>query len=109
MPNMTQKCVRVLVDQNIQFDVEILSDNLTCGWLISEVTRLYTELLKENNKLVAQYQKKEKDFHQIIQNSRRQQLNFKQGKIAAVGLGGAVGKMPQKEKKKLIVALKTYD
>lgn len=50
---MMQKSVRVLVDQGIQFDVDIVSDNLTCGWLISEVTRLYTELLKENNKLVA--------------------------------------------------------
>lgn len=88
--------------------MEILSDNLTCGWLISEVTRLYTELLKENNKLVAQYQKKEKDFHQIIQNSRRQQLNFKSGKIGGA-LGSGATKMPQKEKKKLIVALKTYD
>jgi hypothetical protein len=44
-PSMTQKVVRVLVDSEIQFDVEIISDSLTCGWLISEVTRLYTELL----------------------------------------------------------------
>lgn len=60
---MSQKTVRVLIDQNIQFDVDVLSDNLTCGWLISEVTRLYVELLRENNKLAAQLQKKEKDFH----------------------------------------------
>ena len=62
-PNMTQKIIRVLVDADIQFDVEIVSDNLTCGWLISEVTRLYIELLQENNKIVAKYQAKEKDFH----------------------------------------------
>lgn len=54
-PSMSQKVVRVLVDSEIQFDVEIVSDSLTCGWLISEVTRLYTELLQENNKLVSKY------------------------------------------------------
>jgi hypothetical protein len=88
---MTQKSVRVLVDQGIQFDVDIISDGLTCGWLISEVTRLYTELLQQNNKIVAQYQKKEKDFHQIVQNSRRQQLNFKQGHKNPNSLKGIPG------------------
>ena len=42
-PNFTQKTIRVLVDSDIQLDVDILSDNLTCGWLISEVTRMYTD------------------------------------------------------------------
>jgi hypothetical protein len=53
MPNMTQKTVRVLIEKDIQFDVDIVSDNLTCGWLISQVINLYTELLRENNKLAA--------------------------------------------------------
>lgn len=43
--------MRILLENGIQFDVDITSDNLTCGWLISEVTRLYTELLQENNKI----------------------------------------------------------
>ena len=34
----SQKTVRVLIDQDIQIDVDIMSDSLTCGWLISEVT-----------------------------------------------------------------------
>ncbi len=94
------KSIRVLVDSGIQLDVDIMSDSLTCGWLISEVTRLYTELLIENNRLASKFEKQEKDFHHLVQQSRRQQLNFNQGS-KPFGL--------KKEKKKLIVALKTYE
>lgn len=66
MPNMMQKTVRILIENDIQFDVDILSDNLTCGWLTSQVINLYTELVRENNKLAAQMQSREKDFHQIV-------------------------------------------
>jgi len=34
----------------MQFDIDVLSDELTCGWLISEVTRRYTEALLEQSK-----------------------------------------------------------
>ena len=53
---LAQKTVRVLVDEGIQFDIDIPSDNFTSGWLISEVTRLYTEFLRERNKMMVQYQ-----------------------------------------------------
>jgi hypothetical protein len=49
--NVTKKTVRILVDHGIQFDIDLVSDSLTSGWLINEVTRLYTELLVHNNKL----------------------------------------------------------
>ena len=44
------------MDEGIQFDIDIPSDNFTCGWLISEVTRLYQEFLRQKNKLMEQYQ-----------------------------------------------------
>jgi hypothetical protein len=58
--NVTKKTVRILVDQGIQFDIDLVSDSLTSGWLINEVTRLYTELLVHNNMLAKQ--QNEKDF-----------------------------------------------
>lgn len=45
--------MRVLIENDIQFDIDIVSDNLTCGWLTSQVINLYTELVRENNKLAA--------------------------------------------------------
>jgi hypothetical protein len=40
----------VYVDKEIEFTVEIGNDQLTCGWLLSEVTRRYTEGLNKLRK-----------------------------------------------------------
>ena len=39
------KHVRVYVDKDIEFTLGIPNDSLTCGWLLSEVTRRYVEAL----------------------------------------------------------------
>lgn len=42
------KMIRVYVDKDIEFNIPIphtASDQLTCGWLLSEVTRRYIEAL----------------------------------------------------------------
>jgi hypothetical protein len=53
-----RKQIRVYVDKDIEFTVDISNDNLTCGWLLSEVTRRYTDELnkirKEKEELKAQ-------------------------------------------------------
>ncbi len=38
-----RKTIRVYVDKDIEFNVEINNDQLTCGWLLSEVDRRYTD------------------------------------------------------------------
>ena len=42
------KIITVIVDENIQFEVDITDEygDLTCGWLLSEVTRKYTVILE---------------------------------------------------------------
>jgi hypothetical protein len=44
MPGI-RKTVRVYVDKDVEFNLDIANDQLTCGWLLSEVTRRYTEEL----------------------------------------------------------------
>jgi hypothetical protein len=47
----------VYVDKEVEFDLDITNESLTCGWLLSEVTRRYTEelnrLRKEKEELKA--------------------------------------------------------
>ena len=40
-----RKHIRVYVDKDIEFSVEISNNELTCRWLLSEVTRRYTDAL----------------------------------------------------------------
>jgi hypothetical protein len=40
----------VYVDKDIEFNVGIASDSLTCGWLLSEVSRRYTDELNKIRK-----------------------------------------------------------
>ena len=42
------KIITVYVDESIQFEVDISdpTGDLTCGWLLSEVTRKYTLILE---------------------------------------------------------------
>ena len=35
------------MEEDLNFDIEITDSSLTCGWLISEVTRRYTEKIQE--------------------------------------------------------------
>jgi hypothetical protein len=35
------------VDKDIEFTISIPHDSLTCGWLLSEVTRRYVEALNK--------------------------------------------------------------
>lgn len=41
------KNIHIFVDTGIEFTVSILNDQLTCGWLLSEVTRRYHETLNQ--------------------------------------------------------------
>ena len=43
--NKQTKLIRVYVDKDIEFVVDIRNEWLTCGWLLSEVSRKYTEAL----------------------------------------------------------------
>ena len=45
-----KKSIRVYVDKDVEFNVEISNDQLTCGWLLSEVTRKYTDELNRIKK-----------------------------------------------------------
>ena len=42
--------VRVYVDKDIEFTVEISSLHLTCGWLLNEVTKHYLDELNRIKK-----------------------------------------------------------
>ena len=76
------KYVQIYVDKDIEFAVDVGNEQLTCGWLLSEVTRRYTEAL---NRI-----KKEKDAQLISQGIPQE-------------------KIIQKHKRKFIVALKSTD
>jgi hypothetical protein len=45
-----RKFVHVYVDKDAEFNVDITHDSLTCGWLLSEVTRRYTDELNRIRK-----------------------------------------------------------
>lgn len=49
MPGI-KKTIRVYVDKDVEFNLEICNDQLTCGWLLSEVTRKYNEELNRIKK-----------------------------------------------------------
>jgi hypothetical protein len=38
-----RKTFRIYVDVDIEFNLEVLNDQLTCGWLLSEVERRYLD------------------------------------------------------------------
>lgn len=78
--NRPPKLIRIYVDVDIEFTVDISNDWLTCGWLLSEVTRKYTDALQKIMK--------EKE-EQMLMN----------GKSSGTS----------KQMKKFIVALKTTD
>ena len=44
--NLPKKIVHIYVDADIEFDIDISSEFLTCGWLLSEVTRRYNKHLE---------------------------------------------------------------
>ena len=46
--NTNSRVVTVIVDEQIQFEVDVTDPNgdLTCGWLLSEVTRKYSIMLE---------------------------------------------------------------
>ena len=46
----SRKSIRVYVDKDVEFTLEVANDQLTCGWLLSEVTRRYTEELNRIKK-----------------------------------------------------------
>ncbi len=46
-----EKTIRVYVDKDIEFNMDIANDNLTCGWLLSEVTRQYIIALNKQKDL----------------------------------------------------------
>jgi hypothetical protein len=70
------------VDKDIEFTLDVGNDQLTCGWLLSEVTRRYTDALTRI--------KKEKD-----------------NQLANAGI--SLLNPAHKHKKKFIVALKSTD
>ena len=43
--NHVPKSVQIYVDKDIEFIVDVGNEQLTCGWLLSEVTRRYTDAL----------------------------------------------------------------
>lgn len=49
-PGMIRKSMRVYVDKDIEFTVDVYNEQLTCGWLLSEVTRRYSEELNRIKK-----------------------------------------------------------
>jgi hypothetical protein len=42
--------VRVYVDKDVEFNVEIAHDSLTSGWLLSQVSKRYTDELNRIRK-----------------------------------------------------------
>lgn len=44
------KTIHVYVDSQIEFDIPITSDDLTCGWLLKETTRRYITLKREGKR-----------------------------------------------------------
>ena len=78
------------MDKDIEFTVDIGNDWLTCGWLLSEVTRKYTEALQK------------------IKGEKAVKSDGKSTNVAS-GTAGVETPTNKQIKKKFIVALKTTD
>ncbi|CDW89031.1 protein kinase domain containing protein [Stylonychia lemnae] len=97
-----RKQIRVYVDKDVEFNLEIANDQLTCGWLLSEVTRRYTE---ELNRI-----KREKEQMIIAQATSLQVHNKEVNMLQQLQIQVSHNKSPsQKFTRKFIVALKTTD
>lgn len=96
-----RKQIRVYVDKDVEFNLEISNDQLTCGWLLSEVTRRYTE---ELNRI-----KREKES-MVAQSNTLQPSNKEVKDLEIIQIQTQHNKSPsQKFTRKFIVALKTTD
>ena len=47
LPRINPKTICIYNDKDIEFTIEILNERKTCGWLLSEVTKRYTNALNK--------------------------------------------------------------